>query len=310
MNFKHHRISLKEIDFEDQTFCLSYPCRAQNLLDSIDLVGIIHPPILRRQGKKYQIVCGRGRLSAAQILGLPQVVCKVLPLWIDDLTCLTISFEENLTSRGFNVIEQALVVEKFLHYLPEEEVLREFLPRLGYSPAYKNLQFLVSLNFLEEEIKKLLAQEDLSPQVAVRLLELEEEDRQALVHLFTELKPGRNRQRQILEALLDLSKREECPLRGFLKSPALVKILTDPKLNPPQKTEKVYATLRRYLWPRLTAREEEFQRLASTLSAPGIRVLPSPSFEKDTHLLEVEFKDLKDLREKWERLALVLAKGS
>ncbi len=310
MNFKHHRISLNEIDFEDQTFCLSYPCRAQNLLDSIDLVGIIHPPILRRRGKQYQIVCGRGRLSAAQMLGLPQVVCKVLPVWIDDLTCLTISFEENLTSRGFNIIEQALVVEKFLHYLPEEEVLREFLPRLGYSPAYKNLQFLVSLNFLEEEIKELLTQEDLSPQVAVRLLELDEKDRQVLVRLFSSLRPGRNRQRQILEALLDLAKREQRPIHKILAREDLAKVLNDPKLNPPQKTEKFYALLRRYLWPRLTAKEEEFYRLAHTLSAPGIRVLPSPSFEKDTHLLQIEFKDLEDLRQKWAQLANTLAKDS
>jgi len=169
---------------------------------------------------------------------------------------------------------------------------------------------LISLNFLEEEIKELLAQEDLSPQVAVRLLELEEEDRQALVNLFTELKPGRNRQRQILEALLDLSKREQCSIKEFLNRPSLIKILTDPKLNPPQKTEKIYATLRRYLWPRLSAREEEFQRLAHRLSAPGIKLLPSPSFEKDTHLLQIEFKDLKDLREKWENLATVLKKNS
>lgn len=309
MNFKHQRLSLKSIDFEDQTFCLSYPCRAQNLLDSIDLIGIIHPPIVRKRGEKFQIVCGRGRLSAAQKLGLLEVTCKVLPYWIDDLTCLTISFEENITSRGFNVIEQALVVEKFLHYLSEEDVMRHILPRLGYRPAYKNLQFLVSLNFLEEEIKELLSKEDISPQVAVKLLELDEADRRELVRVFAILRPGRNRQRQILEFLMDWSRKEDKPLREILALPRIQKILEDERLNPPQKTEKLYTLLRQQLMPHLSAKERAFKEWARRLTGKGIRLLPPPAFEKDTHFLQLEFRDLEDLAQKWRELARKLEKA-
>jgi len=215
LNFKHHRLPLESIDFEDQTFCLSYPCRAQNLLGSIDLIGIIHPPIVRKKGGRFQIICGRGRLIAAQKLGLTEVTCQVLPPWIDDLTCLTIAFEENLTSRGFNIIEQALVVKKFLHYLSEEEVIKNILPCLGYRPAYKNFQFLVSLNLLENEVKEFLLKEVLSPQLAVKFLELDEEDRRELVKIFAYLRPGTNRQRQIFEFLTDWARREEKTIKRF-----------------------------------------------------------------------------------------------
>ncbi len=302
MNFKHYRLPLKTIDFTDETFCLSFPCRSLDLLNSIDLVGIIHPPVVRKNRKKYQIVCGRGRLRAAKRLGLQRVMCKVLPAWVDDLSCLMIAFEENITTRGFNIIEQALVIEKFLHYLSEEKVIEDILPRLGYSPAYKNLEFLLKLNFLEDEVKTLVCEEIIQPQLAIRLLDLEEADRQAIARLLVTLRPGANRQRQILEILQDLSRKEEVPIYQILKEPGIEEILNHEKLNPPQKTEKLYSYLRKRLFPRLVAQEEAFRKWADSLSGAGMRVIPSQAFEKDTYFLQIEFTDSQDLYKKWQKL--------
>jgi len=303
LHFKHRFISLEDIDFDDEAFCLAYPCRAQNLLDSIDLVGIIHPPVLRKKKDQYQIICGRGRLKAAKRLGIPQTLCKILPSWINDLTCLTISFEENRNTRGFNIIEQALVVEKFLHFLTEEEVIKKILPRLGYSKAYKNLQFLLALNFLEEEAKKLLLEDIITPHLALQLLGLEAQDRHQIISLFGMLRPGSNRQRQILEILKDLAQREDKSITEILRQPAIKEIITDQRLSAPQKTEKLYLLLKKWWQPLLTRREEEFKKLTQRLSIPGMRLSPSPSFERDSILLQIEFKDLKDLKQKWTSLA-------
>ncbi len=269
-------------------------------MDSIDLIGIINPPIVRKKKEKYQIICGRKRLLAANDLGLKKVLCKVVPSWIDDLTCLTIAFEENLTARGFNLIEQALVVEKFLHYLSEEEVINNILPKLGYGAAYKNLEFLIKLNFLEEDLKVLIFRESLSSHVAIKLLSFEEKDRKAIVDLFLILKPSVSRQRQILEMLEDLSCREEKSIRELLETSEIQEILTNEKLNSPQKTEKLYNLLRKRLFPRLTEREEAFRKWANKFSEIGIRIFPSQSFEKDSYLLQLEFKDQEDLFKKWQ----------
>ncbi len=268
-----------------------------NLLSSLDLVGIIHPPVLR-EGERYQIVCGRGRLEAAKELGFQQITCKVLPRWIDDLTCLMISFEENITTRGFNLVEKALVVEKFQNYLPDEEIIKNILPRLEIAPSYRNFEFLQKIAFLEEEAKEMILDGHLNPKVAVKLLELSETEREAVLKLFRQLLPSSSRQKEIFELLQDLTRREEKDLLTLLEEPEIRSLLTDQKLNPPQKTEKLYALLKKRLMPHLKALEEEFRKLAHRFVSLGAKVKSPPGFEKENFLLELEFKDLEELRQK------------
>jgi len=279
-----------------------------NLLSSLDLVGIIHPPVLR-EGERYQIVCGRGRLEAAKELGFQQITCKVLPRWIDDLTCLMISFEENITTRGFNLVEKALVVEKFQNYLPDGEIVQNILPRLDLAPSYKNFEFLQKIAFLEEEGKEMILEGRLNPKVAARLLDFSEAERKAVLSLFRELSPTSSRQRELLELLEDLSRREEKDLITILEDKEIKAILTNEKLNPPQKTEKLYLHLKERLMPHLQTLEKEFKKLAHQLGHLGARLKAPSGFEKDSFSLELEFKDLEELRQKMTSLLDRLAKG-
>ena len=297
MNFPYQSVKLEEIDFDDLSFSFSYPSRAPLLRDSLDLIGLIHPPVVRQQAS-YQIICGRGRLLAAKELGVKEITCKVLPSWIDDLTCLAIAFEENITVRELNLVEKALVVEKFQAYLPDEEIVEKILPRLGFSGSYKNLEFLQKINFLWPEAKEMLVKGELNPKAAVRLLDLEEEDAKEVFRLFKNIRPSSNRQRQILELLEDLSRREEKKIVSLLTDPQVQKILEDQKLNPPQKTERLFALLRRRLMPHLTEKEKEVQKLAQALARFGMRLKWLPSFEKDNFSVELEFKDFQEFLEK------------
>ena len=299
MKFEHRLVPLKRIIFEDHTFCLSYPCRATNLISSIDLVGIINPPVVREIAEGYQIVCGRGRLEAAQKLGHQEVVCKVLPPWVDDLSCLSISFEENITSRGFNLVEKALVVEKFLNYLPDEEVLKHILPRLGFSSHYHQLEMLQRLNFLEEEAKELLAAEELNPKVALKLLELDEGSRKRFIHLVKDLGLSFGRQREMLELLLDLSRQEEITLKDIFDKEEIRTILEAEKLNPPQKAEKLHNYLRKKIFPHFEAQKDRVENISRRLASQGVRLKPSQAFEKDLWQIELSFRSLSELRERW-----------
>ncbi len=307
MKFTHHNLSLKEIIFDDHTFCLSYPCRAMNLISSIDLVGIINPPVVREKAEGYQIVCGRGRLEAARKLGHQKTICKVLPSWVDDLSCLAIAFEENITTRGFNLMEKALVVEKFLNYLPDEEVIRQILPRLGFSPHYHHFETLQKINFLEEEAKRLLVTEKLNPQIAVKLLDWEEKSRQKFLELIQKLQLSFSRQREIFELLEDWRRKKEISPDEALKSKEIEKILVDERLNPPQKAEKIHQILREKLYPTLEERRKRLETINQKLSLQGVRLRPSPSFEKNHWHLELVFRDIKELEKKWPEILAQLS---
>jgi len=307
LKFTHRSLPLKEIVFDDHTFCLSYPCRAMNLISSIDLVGIINPPVVREVAEGYQIVCGRGRLEAARKLGHAETICKVLPPWVDDLSCLAIAFEENITTRGFNLVEKALVVEKFLNYLPDEEVIKNVLPRLGLKPHYHHLETLQKINFLEDEAKKLLATEELNPQVAVKLLDWDEKSRQSFLKLVSELRLSFSRQREILELLEDWHRKEGLSPAEILEGEEIRECLIDEKLNPPQKAERLQQILRERLYPTLEEAKKRLETINKKLAREGARLRPSPSFEKNFWRLEVIFQNVQELQEKWPQLLAQLS---
>ncbi len=308
MKFSYRSVPLKEILFEDHTFCLSYPCRALNLISSIDLVGIINPPVIREGNEGFQIVCGRGRLEAARKLGYPETTCKILPAWIDDLSCLSISFEENITTRGFNLVEKALVVEKFLDHLSEKEVIKQILPRLGLAPGYHHFEMLRRIAFLEEEAKKLLVSGELNPQIAVKLLEIDENSRRLFLKLVKELRLSHSRQREIFELLQDLSRKKDLSWEEILQEKEIKEVLEGERLPAPQKAEKLHRILKKKLYPRFSAAWERIEKISHRLAQEGARLKVPQALEKDLWQLEISFRNREELKEKWHKVLATLSR--
>lgn len=203
---------------------------------------------------------------------------------------------------GFNLVEKALVVEKFLNYLPDEEVVRNILPRLGFAPHYQHLETLQKINFLEEEAKKLLASEELNPQVAVKLLEWDEKSRKSFLELLLKLRLSFSRQREIFELLEDWHRKEGLSPAEIIQKEEIRKIIADRKLNPPQKAERLHQILREKIYPHLEKARKHLEILQQRLAREGARLTASPSFEKNFWRLELTFKNLKELQEKWPKV--------
>ena len=59
MDLKTKKIHLKNIDFKDKTFLLSYGYDLKSLKQSIKQVGLLNPPVVRKKAaSSYQIICG------------------------------------------------------------------------------------------------------------------------------------------------------------------------------------------------------------------------------------------------------------
>ncbi|WP_456370488.1 ParB/RepB/Spo0J family partition protein [Thermodesulfatator atlanticus] len=306
MSSEFSLIELTQIDFEDRTFCVSYPERAELLRESIDLVGIIHPPVLRPKSTAFQIISGRGRLIAAKTLGIKKTFCRILPGWTDDLTCLSLCCEENITSRGLNLVEKAQAVEKFRGYLSDKEVIEKVLPRLGFPAHHYHLELLEKIAFLEEEGKKLLVEERLNPKAVLKLFSFDEKGRRKILAIFREIPFSSSRQRIFLEMLEDLSRKEKKSVVEILEDRTFQALLADQDLSPQQKTEALFAFLHKLLNPRIWEREERFKKLAARLREVGVKISPSPGFEKDEYSLTFNFKNPDELEQKWEKIKTIL----
>ena len=124
------KISLHTIDFSDRTFSVNFLPDLARLRSSIREVGLIHPVLLREMSNRYQIVSGFRRLAVFQELGSHEVDSRVLgESELDDLKLFSLSLHENLTTRGFNSVEKAIVLEKLVFHfrIDPSVVIRQYL---------------------------------------------------------------------------------------------------------------------------------------------------------------------------------------
>ncbi|AEH43954.1 ParB domain protein nuclease [Thermodesulfatator indicus DSM 15286] len=299
-------VSLQEVLFEDETFAISYPPRVVFLIESIKRIGIINPPILRPSPRGLQIVSGRGRLEAARELKIEKVTCNVLPYETGDTFCLDLVIEENLTSRGLNLVEKALVVRKYHTYLTDERIIKEVLPRLGFAPHYHHFEVLKAIASLGDMAWNFLIENRLNPKVAVKLAGLDKVNQKKFLEILSKLKLSSSRQRLFWEMLEDLSRKKAQSFKQIIEEISVTSLLNEERLSPHQKTEKLFKQLAKELMPVYSAREAKIKKISSRLHELGAKIKFTPFLEKDSMCLEINFKSAEEIEKKWPKIREII----
>lgn len=89
--------------------------KLQELVSSVKEFGIVQPLVVRKEGKKYQLVAGERRLRAAKIVGLSQVPVVIGDY--DDAKMMEIALVENIQRHNLNPIEEALGLKQLMSHL-------------------------------------------------------------------------------------------------------------------------------------------------------------------------------------------------
>ena len=218
-------ISLEKIDFSDKSFLFSFPARDVYLLKSIKKWGILEPPLLLKCGGVFKIIAGEGRLLAARKLGFKEVEARVFT----DLTpqeAFILSFESNLF-RKLNLVELSLLFKKLSQFFERKEVF-SFFQKLGITLSLKKINLFNSIRELIPELKIELAEEKLNPQVVPFLSKLSPSLQEEFLEVLRKLSLTFAEQRDTLEKLIDLMKREK---RSSLLSDELKAILSEEDFN-------------------------------------------------------------------------------
>lgn len=160
-------LDLEEIDPNPFQPRRSFPEeKIQELMQSIKTYGLLHPVIVRRAGKRYQLVVGERRTLACKRLGwktIPAVVKEV-----NDSAMATIALIENLQRENLNVIEEAT---GYARLLEEFNLTQEALAqRLGKNQS--TIANKMRLLKLPEAIKKELIKGTITERHARALLKL------------------------------------------------------------------------------------------------------------------------------------------
>ena len=311
------QILLRQIERDDLSYRFSpLPPEADRdspLAESIRRVGILQPPILKREpADHYLVISGHRRLAlAAEMLGLTALPCLVLPPDYNEAQCLEVAFEAIWAVGGGSApgsaMETAVFCQRMLAHLKAEEIATRFLPRLGLAPTPFLVNQAARLAELEEPFAVAIHQGRLHETAGRELLALTLPDRLALFELIDILQLSVGNQKKLITACRELSVREKISLRGILGSPEIREILDHQGMNIPQKSAALLDYLNQRRFPGLTAAQAEFQEFRRGLGLPeNFSLQATPSFEDDHLQLTITLPDRRTLAE---RLPALLAAG-
>jgi ParB family chromosome partitioning protein len=293
-------IPLQQIDLSDETFSVNFMPDLQRLRSSIEERGLIQPVLLREKGDRYQIVCGFRRISVYHELGNPEIEARVFKeKEMDDLGLFCVSLHENLTTRGFNTLEKTIALDKLVHYFQIDPIvlIKTFLPLFSLEPHEKILKTYLSLARMENEVKSYILEEEVSRSNIRILSHFNSEDRMALLPLFSSLKLGENRLREMLTLLEEISQRDQIRVKDIIHRPEIQAILSQKEFTPSQKTELVKKGLIDFRYPKMRQMEKGFEKKRRDLNLPPhLSLHHQPFFEGGGLRIEFQFETMEEFR--------------
>lgn len=298
---KLENIKLDSININDDRFRISYYFDLYTLIHSISKIGLIHPPLITYRKGDAIIVTGWKRVLACRSLNFTSIPCFVFDSE-DDLKAFRLCLEENLSFRSFALLEKAQILSRLIQLgVPEDAVVKDHLSLLEIPQTLIHLDTYLRIASLDPETKEVIHSKNMVFPVVQLLTGYSEEDRQILLSFLNPL--GQNKQREFLQNLLEITKRDRISVQNILTGEDAQKITSDQNLSPHQKAEEIRNLVQRKRYPTLSTWKDTFKSQKKELEWPDdIKIEPSPFFEGQEFFVQFTFKDIEEYRKKLAKL--------
>ena len=287
---------LAEIDFADRSFPFSWGPVPEVLTASLAAVGIRQPVSLLAGERGLVIVSGRRRLEALRSLpaGDPIPYFEVSEGDRDRLFLEV--FWENVAIREFNPVESAelfLVIET--RFSGRQDLVKPLLAHLGIPAKPRFRQRCRALVGFSGTLRELIAEGRMDGETIDLLAAWPEDDRAELEALARDLNLRRNKLREVVGRLDDISRRDRVPIPELIAEAREIMAA----VAEPEQVNRLRRHLKERLYPHLTAAYREFAVNRDRLSLPaGVVIEPPPDFEGGDFRAGFTFSDSRD----WQKI--------
>lgn len=284
MNCHIKKIPIEQIDFLDDTFRISFNRDYSKLRTSIEEMNIINTPIIREINEdRYIIVSGYGRLKILKELEM-EAYCRVIDGDdIDETTLFLTNFYENVTERGFNLIEQSIALNKLRKYFTDDVVLAEALPLFGYHPSKTLFDRIISYIQLPEKGQLMIVEETLNPAIVPKLLIFTPDEINTILEIFEHTKMTFSMEKEFVEGVYEISKRTDKSIKEILENAEIKETIQNEKLQPYEKCTIIRNFIKKNLFPQFTHAEEQYNHIIKESGIMGkCKITPPPYFEGKT----------------------------
>jgi ParB-like chromosome segregation protein Spo0J len=307
IRFTECTVALAAVDQTDETYRISTRALDSQLVTSIGLWGVFHPPIVLAAANGYRIVSGFLRTAACTRLAAPEIPVRVLDAATPALNCAALAIADNSFQRLLNVVEQARALRLLANAAGDQGQLFKLAESLNLpaNPAFSRKLNIVSK--LPAPVQKSLATESVALPTALMLADEEVAAAVALTRLFDRLRPSLNKQREIVTFLREVARRDRQSIPDLLARPEVGEILADPQRDRNQMLQdfRRWLTTRRY--PSVTRYEEKFNETVKRLGlSPAVNWVPPKHFESPWHGLRLSFKNREQLKAGVQEVASIL----
>ena len=307
MDFEKNQVPLSLIDHGDQTYRITTKTDIDDILDSINNVGLINPPILIRKKSKYSIICGFRRVAACRILGFPNIEAKILSSSTKELDCVKIAITDNLFQRPLNLIEQSRSFFMLSGFFKDIASLAEAASSLGLPHNPSLIKKIINIYHLPAPIQNCVLSNTVSLSMAVELGKFEKDAGIIFARIFNDLKLSLNKQRELITLINEISLRDNIPVMEVIQEKGFQEILHSEELDRTKKTERLRSCLKKRRYPAIAQAEQDFEFLIKKLELKkGIQLVPPTNFEGSTFIIKLYFNNLKDLKDHSDTLKKII----
>ncbi|RUM44585.1 MAG: hypothetical protein DSY80_04270 [Desulfocapsa sp.] len=280
---------------------------------TIRLSAILHPPVVKKTAgseTEYELLCGGDRLQSFRkhFPDKKNITVLLLPENSQQTDILQYLLADKRLSSTFSPMEKAFFLQICSGLMPEDAVIKNFLPLLDEKSQPYVLHRYHLLTTLEPGIQEDIHTGILSPKLGLHLLSLSAENRLKLHELFQYLELGGGKQKQLFSLCRELSIRESITFTALFENEEFAAILHHEEMNIPQKGSSLLNLLQKRLYPEWNKAENNFRKTVGQMQLPAKwNVKHSPAFERDEVLMTIAFKNLDQLQQKVQAMKEVLS---
>jgi len=298
---KKEQFALKKISLEDERFRTSYHFFLEKLKLSIKEIGLLHPPLVTRRDNRFILVSGWKRVLACHELSLSPIPVYVIEEK-DELQTFLIAFYENLAAREFGLLEKAEALSRLKRFGEDEvKIIRHYLPLLDIPQTLSHLDSYLAFSGFEPEVKRVAHEKSMTFPALKLLAEFEAEEQRILLPFLLPL--GQNKRKEILEDLIEISRRNDISVKNLILSEKIQAIQDTDALTPLQKAEKIRLLLRKQRYPAFSSWKDSFDSLLKRMRWPEeVSVGPSPFFEDENFTVTFTFEDQEQFKSNLDKL--------
>ncbi len=287
------KIDICDIDLTDQRYKISFfNDNIISLARSIKETGLIHYPMVRPLNNHYIIVSGFNRIKASIHNKEDRIFVHTIKADASEYQCFLKSITALSFKRQLSQAELIKSIKRLNKFLDVKQIADKSAAIFNTELNVKFIKDLLSIADLPEPALDLIHQGNISLKAAGRMQFFHEKIIKCFLKIFSKIKASNNKQLEIIQYIMEISKRDRINLEVFFQNQELQEIILNENREPLLKTKLLREYLFKLRFPTFFKTRQKVQKQINHLKLGNkIKFVPPENFESQNYSISFNAKN-------------------